>query len=371
MIRRSITKIATYFTPRQNLEAARYLAINGFVVVMSHTAAETERLREDFKQTAESFPEFRHDLPVSATSRCYTRDGFGALCFASSFHNPFVRRVRIDAHRCLAPMFRELIATEQWSPNKCLAQIMDCMLMRQAEVFGTSENWGRNINSRTLAGDRCFSGWMNLNVDNDVFICKAGTHESLHAADSQKRFRGVVDAILIAELEAVHEEVIVPPGAIIIIDETIVHMVSGVALKVEKYRVLLAWRLSSNIGSIFPTDVMASIKKQGVVTLKTGHVPPMYPLTDVMYRTDELVNWSATQLQPCVLEEVDRDAKGVVFTNQKVLVPIRFAPSLEEVGLPMYDAYASYEMDIFVARTEHELPHPDSDKMQVVCYSNE
>jgi hypothetical protein len=371
MMSQKVTKINTYFAPEQTREAAHYLATNGFVVILANTSEKTDHLRADFKKAVEAFPEFRRDLPVIAKTRQYTRGGFGALGSASSFHNHFVRSVRIAAHRCLARFFRELITADLNTPNKYLAQVADRMMIREAGVSATSEDWHRDIHEGGLASDQFFGGWLNLGAASDVFICKAATHQPEFLDEQQKGFSKVLDKSLIDELNAVHEEVTVPPGAIIIIDETILHKVNGKASKVDKFRVFVAWLLPSNAGSVFPDGMMEMIENQSVVTIKSGQIPPMYPATDVMYRIGDLINWGATQLQPCMMELRKRSETAVVFAGQTLLTPLRFAPSLKKAGLLMYPPYASYEKNIFVASLVHEIPFPNSTEMQNFRYDNQ
>jgi len=241
--------------------------------------------------------------------------------------------------------------------------------LRAKNKAATSENWHRDIHKEGLPTDLFFGGWINLSTQTDVFICKAGTHQADDLDDASKGFSKIDDLRVLGELNASHDRVTVPPGTIIVIDETILHKVNGKSSPVDKQRVFLAWRLTSAENTFYPADAEKVIEDQGVFTIKSGQIPPMWPATDNMYRVGELMQWGATQLKPSMLETRTRSDRAKVFPGQSLTLPKRFAPSLKEAGLSMYAQYEWYEKEIFCAKSSHQLPMRNSSEMRTVRYT--
>jgi hypothetical protein len=362
MSKSGVRVIKTIFSSSYGRGAAKFLAENGFVVLRppGHILL-MSNYRDRFINAVLAFPEFRRDVPVLNKTRHYTRGGFGALGCASSFHNPFARELRVEMHTVVYHLFRELIAADSLSPNKYFAQVIDRMMIREAGVAAFAEDWHRDIHAQGLESDQFYGGWLNLGEKDDVFICRAGTHQPDNLDEHSIGFSKVRDEDLLDALNESHEQVIVPPGHIIVIDETILHKVNGKKAEATKFRLFTAWRLTMNSGSEFPRGLSKMLEDQAVVTIKSGQVPVMYPATDVTYRIGDLVNWAATELQPCMLEARKRSDKAVVFPGQTLMLPKRQAPSLKETGLQMYAPYPDWERKLYIASKTHEIPYNNNE----------
>ena len=311
-------------------------------------------LRDHFLHAARSFPEYARneesrDHDIAGNHLRYVGGGFGALGNPASFHNPFVRLLREWCMAVVIPVFACAVPPG----GTKLEQIIDRMMFRLANVQkATAETWHRDVAVGMAPGDRVFGGWINLDLKPQYFSGIGGSHVD-HGA-------GVGFApVQKAELAALKNhpnkvKVEIPPGAILVFYENMIHEVLGnKALKYDSYRLFLGWRLTASSHPVNGLDALrARLEEQAVMPLKSGQVPPMYP-------TLWWVNWFDKHLAPW---------SEVSFTDEtKVLrarggamkhVVHRHMPSLRTMGLPLYPPYSPDELRMYTPSTYWALRAP-------------
>ena len=169
--------------------------------------------------------------------------GFAALNHPSSFHNQFVRSLRMRAHGEV--VFRDLfgMATGANSGSTHLEQVVDRMMLRRSGQEPTAEAWHRDVAVGTHAGDRVFGGWINLNAYNQYFSCVLGSaHEARNPTDPVGFATIPVNDH--PEIVARSSRVVIPPGHMIVFNEDTIHEVVNAKQDSSLLRLFTGWRLS-------------------------------------------------------------------------------------------------------------------------------
>ena len=134
-------------------------------VVVIPTGFNVTILRAEFDSTLRGLPCFKRD----ATS--FVLGGFGALGSPGSFHNPFVRKLRLRCLKTVTPYLKHLCHEDDR-----IEMLPDRMLFRPVGTSPTAEMWHRDESPHALPGDQVFGGWINLGTTSHHFSCILGTH---------------------------------------------------------------------------------------------------------------------------------------------------------------------------------------------------
>jgi len=306
-----------------SLQHAAHLHTEGYAVVEAAapmgTAAARATARAEFLAAVRTSPEF---LPGA---EAFVMGGFAALANPSSFHNPFVRRLRRQAMDALLPLLRDYI--RQFMPNPAefkIEQVIDRMMLRHAGVSATAESWHRDEAVNVLDDDVVFGGWWNLSEHDQVFIGVPRTHTAV------KGHGGFAPIKLAAQKDAcdqAKQHIRIPPGAIFIFHENMIHAVNAKPAAHDAYRVFLGWRLTAS-----DTPIHANIRQlladQAVIPLKSGQVPPMYGSLHWTNWRDKIVAFTARNIRavPGLVET--RTVKSGKDAGTQVVVVVRHMPSL-------------------------------------------
>jgi len=172
--------------------------------------------------------------------------------------------------------------------------------------------------------------------------------------------------------------IIVPPGCIIIFDEKIVHAVEGSVAKSTRVRQFLGWRLTQNEASTGMVDphnrpygrdeVVDMMRRQAVIPLKSGQVPPMYPGVYQSFAKASLVVWEKFE-RDNILPESMRYPKGERKGNSTKQNGdyTRSMKSLAEIAPDrMHPRYADNELDLMFPGKRFRLKNPTTGEIDTV-----
>lgn len=264
--------------------------------------------------------------------------GFGALGNPSSFHNPTVRKLRMQMMLTIVPLLSPL------AKGKALEQLIDRVSIRRKGTSPTAENWHGDV-APCPPSDDVFGGWVNLDLENTQrFSCVPGMllkreHSGFVKPNAQ-------------EIEYCQQNkrlIDIPPGHLIIFRQHILHEVLAKKATFDSLRLYLVWRLTDQKEPLFNhTEIFA---KQGVTFLPSGQVPPMYALTHMSRHKPMLLTWSNATFHPqCLENKIGADGVGYTVVH-------RHMASLAEYGFPLYTPYELPEFSLYVPNRQWLLPH--------------
>ncbi|CAN0347700.1 unnamed protein product, partial [Phaeothamnion confervicola] len=212
---------------------------DGVAVVPVLDERETTLFRDAFIAAEKQFPEFLHT--AAAEQLPYVMGGFGAYASASSFHNAYVRTLRIYTAKTMVTFFKKLAKrmdtsnpirenTSMDPEGKWYFQpLFDRMCKRHKGSSVSSESPHRDLNPQIVTPippgidqflpaqyDYAFGGWLNLDERgrDQFFTCVKKTHRD-HV--TLKKKRGAESGFATEEpKEVVADRIIVPPGQTVI-----------------------------------------------------------------------------------------------------------------------------------------------------------
>jgi hypothetical protein len=342
--------------------AQRLLQTGATIVLDEWFTRNVARLVAQFDQTLLEFPEYRRDLPQNANP-LYVLGGFAALGNASSWHNPFVRFLRLHAMRAVYPLFADVTRQR----GEYLAQMADRMLFRPAGVKPMADTWHRDIKKDSPPGDTIYGGWINTSDQDQALSCVLNTQNDPADPRDPQGFEKITDPARIVLYERSKSLIVVPPGGILVFNERMVHEVLAVKKNYPIRRVFLAWLTTLDNNKKFPANIDTLLTRQAVIKLKSDQMPRMYPKSYITYYVDKLTEWSVTTLKPAMLIPKVQPATAKKLPGQTIQIARAEARSLAEDGFPLYPAYEQHERDLFVARRSHTLPtFVGSDRLAVM-----
>jgi hypothetical protein len=286
-------------TPGWEADAAAMLLHHGVLVLRDpELVAGQIAIKDAFNDAIYGMPEFKRGYAARAYADLddtrFVPGGFSALNHASSFHNPFVRRLREAAMARVAPVAAAITGYTRDPDEWVFEQAIDRMLFRAPNIKPGSETWHMDLpelpKNATDAERRAilppkdeklvFGGWYSVGGE-QAFSCWPRSH--LH---SKERAVGGfakldADARWIAQTNKVVIDT--PPGHILLFDESIVHEVLGGGKKKAEStrRLFLGWTLRKGTPSMPPLlpNTETVITTQGIASLKSGQVPQFYPVS--------------------------------------------------------------------------------------------
>ncbi|KAK3252073.1 hypothetical protein CYMTET_37031 [Cymbomonas tetramitiformis] len=356
---------------------AQELAREGYVVRRLFDESQTDALCESFKLTLGQLPEYK----VREDWR-YSKTGFGALGTASSFHNRFVRAMRLVAHAQIAPVMAEVDGVDElrasvgpvrnprrWlfrqrfrgyrrresteKPRR-LHQLYDRMLVRTENQHPTAEDWHQDL-SVYSDGDTVYGGWIAF-TDQQARLIPRTQHLHAPGAGFQKKKKAELDEVLPHALT-----VEVPRGCIFLMNQRLVHAVLPSKIRTDPMcRLFTAWRLTHDDRSLLEVedrnrnsrqdglgaaqkldDVMREME---VPKIPSNQLPSMYNVRNVddPKQRERLRSWCEGGMQDAVRTHVPMYADGKTPKRPRNLppeqafkIPELHAPSISTLrGLP-------------------------------------
>lgn len=331
--------------------------VGGVAIATPLTGAAGKALRAAARREMDamlrSMPEYAVQPPTSPFGGNYVLGGFQALGNPASFHNGFVRRKRLEAFLGLLPLFQ--VAAKEFGKDYKLEHLVDRLSKRPAGVKPTAESWHRDNTPAAKDSDHVFGGWWNFDDHPQQFSFVPGSQ----VMDAKRKgelnrnagFNTIKKEAEVRECERTKKTLVVPPGGIVVFYGNIIHEVVATKAAHDKYRLYLSWRFTKDSKPLYAHDKI--IANQGVWTIKSDQVPPMYAKQHMMTFLPQVEVWSKNFKKQC---RNFYTVKGGKNKGAKYCIVDRFMKSLAEYGLPLYPAYKDHEVSIVTPNTEWLLP---------------
>lgn len=306
---------------------------------------ESTNLEQRFDESLRQQPEINMEPP-------YVGGGFAALGNASSFHTPFVRRIRIEALEKLKEAIRNNFIVIE--PNSKVEIVPDRQTMRPTGMVPTAETWHRDMSPIKLSKtnpyvvskkeDIILGGWVNCNTEQSQhFVCVPGTHMKESNSGDKTGFQKV-DKKSCKENQVTVE---IPPGYGMFFIQSLVHCVNAKKLSFDMKRVYVSVRISSpDTEEPMILDIVDRLRGGDIVPMKSGQLPPMYPRLWEVNWQDKLIAFSDKFDEKM---KTKRMMKGKRLRNREdtpdegeYFVLKRFAPSVEPIVPYLDDEIALY-----------------------------
>ena len=184
----------------QNLTQSKKLPVLGVAVYDVFEEKELENVEKDFDEAYLSFPEYRRNsdnlsLGIDGKPICYVVGGFAAAGNPGSFHNPFVRNLRIKStkaikEKILLPM-KDDLSSRTLEFNLQLATMPDRMMRRPPYMTPTPEAWHRDvadIGANVSDDGVILGGWVNTSKHTQKFSTIAGSHLGVRFSHLERGF---------------------------------------------------------------------------------------------------------------------------------------------------------------------------------------
>lgn len=356
---------------------------DGYVVIRLYADDELRRMQDLYVRTLRSLPEYK----ASAPGMQYSKTGFGALGTASSFHNAFVRAVRLRAYAEAEGLLRAYDkldptglecapnrdGTRRWTGFQTarvdeagrrliprnLHEVVCRMIVRAPDQAPSKESMHQDV-SPCNDGDTIFGGWVAFS--DQTARLAPGTQNEVSA--DPKGF----SKIDVATAPYRTQEIPVPAGCMLIMRQTIVHEIAPNPVKgAPMLRVSTGWRLTYDESDTLlekagrlgnprqdgrgaPQSHAAMIQSMAVPKIASNQMPSMYNVRNVddARQREGLRDWFDSYITEELLTEREyysrdyakgkRDAQGNDVPERALagtlkmdrMMPL-FAPSIEQM----------------------------------------
>jgi len=281
------------------------------------------------------------DWPKKNSDDVYTRvnpiviacGGFGASACPSLSHNPLAREMYRKVYDKVSPEFAQLF------PGRKLEFIPDRFSIRRLGTSVNEEEWHRDVGAKQI-GDIIYGGWVNLDPpttnESQWFSClpkdiiRAQDETELNgfeqfAESEQDEKQDAFDDPLGNNKHMVE----IPPGHMVIFNQTIAHTITGAESLFTSYRQYFGWRITDYDQPLY--DKKKIMDAQIMPPLPSGQLAPMYPkLYAVNYKSR--------------LKEYSKGFKPIYLDKHGYVK--RFLPGLVESNMP-FDPYTEKELDMY------------------------
>lgn len=304
--------------------------------------------REKLLREVRSFPEMKPGLDDKSLFNSLTSAGFSALAEASTFHNTYVRDLRLSIHETVKNYIQSQAIVD--SDKYQFEQLIDRMLIRPRSRTVSKDSVHRDISPNKKSDDVIFGGWISFD-EGQVFRCILGSHKdeefaevkegkmNKRTAKQQVGYAKITDKNMIKEYHDRMTEIQVPPGHIIIFYENILHEVAevkGTKSTDVMIRLFTAWRLTQSNESM--NDHVA-LEDQAVCRIKSMQIPEYYcGLQTTEKNVQNLANKSKYFIDKCVCV--------ITIKGTEYKVPAKKFPSLGTIGAK-YPKYSPEEIAIY------------------------
>jgi hypothetical protein len=310
-----------------------FLKENGFIVLPFIDLIDREKHATTFLQTARHFPEFKDNL--SENNFKFVNGGFSAFGNPASFHNPFVREMRIKAFAKFSELFEGC--------GRNAHTLFDRMMIRPINAAPTAELWHRDITPNLPKDDLMFGGWINFDSTSQYFSCVPGTHND--EKDETSGFTKLNDK----NFESYKKQkklIDVKPGHILIFYQNIVHEVLAKKTKWNQMRLFTSFRITDSLEPLFENEYKEAILNQGVPLIPSSQFPAMWSKHNWVYsiQRNALQTWCHC-LKDIVCSDLEIKSKPELGTFRIVH---REMNSLKHYGLEMYPEYSEQDKAIFI-----------------------
>ena len=266
--------------------------------------------------------------------------GFSALGNPSSFHNPFVRKMRRGVHptakRVITKSFTNIIQEKNYK----FVQDIDRLLIREKGLKPTAESWHRDI-AADQTDEIVFGGWLNLDTENHYFSCILGSQQHNETTEG---FVTIKDKNLIQKYNREKTIVEIPPGALLIFNETLIHEVLAKSTSFVQHRLFMGWRLTTRTQPAIP-NLIHLLQTQSVIPLKSGQIPPLYGKLHWTNWRQRIELFSKNIRSECLENRTVQSGKE---KGKQYTIVAQFMNSLEHYNFQKYKPYKQKEIDILI-----------------------
>ena len=255
--------------------------------------------------------------------------GFGATGCPSLTHHPEARILRQSVYDEILPEFRNLFQ------GRRLEILPDRFSVRRKGTTIGGESWHRDVGPKS-PGDIIYGGWVNLDPPGSVpqyFSCIPGNILPLDVDPMGfAKFPKEENVALEASFKQTGK-IAVPPGHIIMFNQSIAHKITGSTAKTTSYRQYIGWRITDELEPVYNKQLY--METQSMPPIPSGQIAPMYAKL-------HWVNWKPRLREISTLfrrEFIETSGKkeGVIF---------RELPGLVATGLA-FPAYTTEETAMF------------------------
>ena len=180
------------------LSKTEELSRKGITTIPVLNKNELKNYQEKFDQTLLNFPEYQQNpknnkQTLTGNPFVYVLGGFGALGNPASFHNPFIRKLRIRCWKETIKLFNKYIKNyhnDDLRKKYKIETLFDRMMFRQKGQKAVEEAWHRDVMSKDLIlkTDEIYGGWINLDDTDQYFSCIPGSHLGITQRDIPSGF---------------------------------------------------------------------------------------------------------------------------------------------------------------------------------------
>jgi len=345
-----------------------FLKQHGYVVINTAFSKELDSTRALFDAMLIDAPEFnKPDLldpywkPVLG--------GFGALANPSSFHHPWVRKMR-EMLMCEILDY-DVLPVE----GRNLEQVFDRVMFRRKGDTPTAESVHRDEAATAKEGDLIFGGWLNLDKTDQKLLCCPGTH--LEVGGQNKGFAKIKDAKEIEKYRELMRSVRVPPGHLLVFYENIVHEVASRKAEDDVRRLHCGFRVTEHTDPLFGLEpTLKWINDQAVPKIKSGQDPVLFPSNYANFSVmwDKLENWSMrmfAHLDKSAYYRHTIKSKNDLYNNRTYWRVAPKLPSLRSLGLKMHPSYEYHEVALMLPQKTWLLDNGECSRVTYNLPSNE
>lgn len=329
------TQVYNTFTQHQVKKIAKSLIKHGYAVVMpvGDSIIDRAATRSSIDKEISEFREFS-----SEASDRTPLGGFAAYGNPSSFHNPTVRKLRLDAYNIISPALDRLAQKTGEGYNK--EALIDRLLVRPPKRSPSAESWHRDESPAAADDDVVLGGWWNLDDKASQFSCIPRTHK---AVSGHSGFATIKDKAQIQQFNSSKYCINIPPGAILLFNEQLIHEVVATKRAYTSYRLFLGWRITRASTPLFGDSLATQLEEQAPITIKSGQEPPMWAKLHWTNWVDKLVAFSANFNDACREPLTIKSGKRA---GEQFSIVHRSMKSLKQYGFPLYAPYTEAETAI-------------------------
>lgn len=251
-----------------------YSLTNDHVCVISGVLEDPKKEELRLEQAWRKHPVLLDSLPFDTP---HGDDGIGCIGWFGAFgvlfiHSPAVRQLRSHCHDAILQVLRK-----EFGERGLFAQfLVDRFVVRQAGARVPPETVHRDEPPTRGAPENrgvTFGGWVNVSSSTQYFTCWLGTGRGFYKASGrEKGFNKNYK-----EPDFPTTRVAIPPGALVLFDETILHKVTGGRVVRHETRLHLNVRLTEDNSCVaFPDQHKACIE-QRLSPIKSGQFPSLGP----------------------------------------------------------------------------------------------
>lgn len=301
------------------------------------------------KISARTWPLFNHNAkPIDEME--FVAGGFGALANPGSLHSAGVREVRLGVQQAvlqkLLPIMDDMGATRYQA-------LFDRLMWRLPGKKPSAEVWHRDLSPWTKENNIVLGGWYNCSEYDQKFSCVPGTQvEGARLATNASGFSSLKpDAEERRALRSVAQTVIIPPGAVLVFDQTLVHEVVSRKVSHLITRMFMAWNfIKGQSGNAARLNYDTTIARMTVPPLKSKQQMPMYPRLYLTNWQSKLDAWSRSFVNDAfvTLRTIGSGTRaGQTFKAPERFIGAGLKELNSQIGVPFDETYSEEERAMF------------------------